>query len=224
MYCRSGIVLGRDSHGKPVSTFKTVTMCNHNDYYHDFLLRQCPANARRALDVGCGLGQLSKKLAGMVPAVDALDADASTLKFAIAENPAPNIRFIQEDFLTSNLSENSYDFVIAVASLHHMDIRVALSKMRSLASPGGVIAILGLYRESTFADYIYCAISLPWSLACRIRFGATSETHQVIILPPNHTLREIRATAEAILPGCLLRRQLLWRYSLYWCKERDETP
>ena len=48
---------------------------NHNIHYHDFILQLVPFGCRRALDVGCGHGQLVRKLALRCKEVVALDPD-----------------------------------------------------------------------------------------------------------------------------------------------------
>jgi SAM-dependent methyltransferase len=48
---------------------------SHNDHYRRWVLRQVPAGATRALDVGCGTGTLLRALARQVPVVEAVDPD-----------------------------------------------------------------------------------------------------------------------------------------------------
>ncbi len=43
------------------------------------------------------------------------------------------------DFLTTAFEPASFDVVTAVASLHHMDAAAALTRMRDLVRPGGVL-------------------------------------------------------------------------------------
>ena len=46
---------------------------NHNTHYHEQLLRAVPRPCRRALDIGCGVGQFARRLASVVEHVDAID-------------------------------------------------------------------------------------------------------------------------------------------------------
>ncbi len=50
---------------------------NHNDAYHQYLLRHVPPGCDRALDVGCGAGLLARRLAKRVRSVDAIDRAAT---------------------------------------------------------------------------------------------------------------------------------------------------
>jgi len=100
---------------------------NHNTHYHDRLLRAVPRPCRRALDVGCGVGQFARVLAGVANTVDALDADAAVIRDARARSTdAPNVRFVHADFMTWSADE-PYDFVSLVASLHHLPFAAALT-------------------------------------------------------------------------------------------------
>src|SRR5262245_25462421 len=90
---------------------------NHNTHYHDRMMRAVPQSCRRALDVGCGVGQFARRLASVVEHVDAIDADAAAIREARARSTdAANVRFVHADFMTWP-ADGPYDFVSLVASL-----------------------------------------------------------------------------------------------------------
>ena len=195
-------------------------MWNHNNHFHNYLLRQLPGKVNRALDVGCGLGFFAKKLARRSEFVEALDIDNTVLKEALDFNSAPNICYLQGDFLKSDLSEGSYDAIVSIASLHHMDLQTALAKMKVLLRSSGKLLILGLYREVTMLDYLYSFISvfpnliyLNWH-----RASIAPSTTTAPILPAQLSIRQIETVANDLIPGFKLRRHLFWRYSLLWQK------
>ncbi len=55
---------------------------NHNIHYHGLVLRAIPPGARRALDVGCGEGTLTRQAAHPHPHVTAIDADHASIALA----------------------------------------------------------------------------------------------------------------------------------------------
>ncbi len=55
---------------------------NHNICYHGIVLGAVPSPCRRALDVGCGRGELARKLAQRCDEVIAIDVDGECLAFA----------------------------------------------------------------------------------------------------------------------------------------------
>lgn len=195
-------------------------MWDHNTHYHRYLLNQIPSRANRSLDIGCGLGLFARKLAERSTLVDALDVDEVVLAEAAELNFAANIAYIKGDFLTADLPETAYDLIVAIASLHHMDMAAALQKIRLLLGPSGKLIILGLYREKTPVDYAYSAISIPLNFACK-QWHQTSKmrpTQGAPTRPAQLSLKQLQEIANTVIPGCRLRRHLFWRYSLIWQK------
>ncbi|KAM3090611.1 class I SAM-dependent methyltransferase [Phormidesmis sp. 146-35] len=195
-------------------------MWNHNAHYHRYLLRQIPTKVYRALDVGCGLGSFTRKLAERSEVVDALDSDNAILTEASNHYPASNITYRQADFLKFDLPEAAYDVIVSIAALHHMDIEAALKKMKFVLRPSGKLLILGLYQEVTLADYAYSAISVPLNLAY-LRWHQTSTAMLTPVAPTcsaQLSLKQINTIASAVVPGFRLQRHLFWRYSLIWQK------
>jgi 2-polyprenyl-3-methyl-5-hydroxy-6-metoxy-1,4-benzoquinol methylase len=143
-------------------------MWNHNSHFHKYLLRQFPSRIDRALDVGCGLGFFALKLAGRSEFVDALDLDTEILEEASRQHNASNISYQHADFLEADLPENSYDAIVSIATLHHMDLEAALNKITVLLRPSGKLLVLGLYREATVVDYMYSFVSIPLNLVYSI--------------------------------------------------------
>jgi SAM-dependent methyltransferase len=180
------------------------------------LLAALPRGARRALDVGCGEGTLTRELRRRVASVTGVDRDGATIELAIAAGgPAP-IDYICADFMTAALAPASFDFIVCVAALHHMDEEAALRRMASLLTPGGTLALLGIPHRRL-------PIELPRELAA----GAVHRAHAwrrgswesaAPIVAPRLTYPQLRRLFAATLPQARLRRHLLWRYSLVWTR------
>jgi hypothetical protein len=54
----------------------------------------------------------------------------------------------------------------------------------------------------------------------RARPGGTGDLPQAPVRPAAMTLGQVREQAAALLPGCAVRRLLLWRYLLVWRRPR----
>lgn len=189
---------------------------NHNIHYHDIVLGSIPADCCRALDVGCGQGLLARRLAERCGEVIALDIDQGVLHRAKEDcPPEKHIIFLLADVMTNPFSLGSFDFIAAVATLHHLPLRPALKLFRSLLRPGGRLAIIGLYRGRGLRDYPVTSIAFPasWILRCFHRGYADVGA---AVRPPAETLDDIRAACADVLPGAILQRRLLFRYSLIW--------
>jgi 2-polyprenyl-3-methyl-5-hydroxy-6-metoxy-1,4-benzoquinol methylase len=196
---------------------------NHNNHYHDLLLGAVPPGCRRALDVGCGLGTFARTLATCASHIDALDEDASVVRRARELSRSySSIRFAHADFMTWTADE-PYDVISMIAVLHHLPFGAAVSKATTLLRPGGVLMVLGLHRARSIVHMgARSLVGYPVSSFYRI----TRPTSRVgaPVRDPSMTLTEIRREASALLPGAMIRRHLLWRYSLTWVKPQLPAP
>jgi SAM-dependent methyltransferase len=189
---------------------------NRNIQYHDVVLSALPPSCGRVLDVGCGDGLLASKLAERCGEVVAIDVDAPTLARAGTAHRQPNLSFVEADVMSHPFDKGSFDCVASIAALHHLPLAPALERFNQLLRPGGVLASVGLYRLSTPADlaWAFAAMPVSWWLLL------TNNYKEVVapIRDPDETLAEIEERVVRILPGALLERRLLFRYSLVWQK------
>jgi hypothetical protein len=109
----------------------------------------------------------------------------------------------------------------------------AISRLREALAPGGVLAIIGCYREATPADYARDLGAVPLNMAANAIIRATarwygsSPARQVGTAPvmdAQMTLPEIKREALGLLPGAVIRRRLYWRYSLIYHRPPRLTP
>jgi SAM-dependent methyltransferase len=190
---------------------------NHNIHYYGLVLTAAPPGCRRALDVGCGQGLLARRLAQRCQEVIAIDMDHDVISRArVGDGLEERIKFVEGDVMTYPFSDKSFELITAVATLHHFPLRPALQRFRQLLIPGGVLAIIGLYRGETFSDRVLAAAAFPVSWMFRSFRGYADVGAPV--QDPTETLREIRSACDRFLPGASLRRHLLFRYSLIWRK------
>jgi len=111
-------------------------------------------NARfgRILDIGCGDGSMSLPLLTSKNHLVLVDMSSSMLSVARSRIPtelSDNVEIINEDFMTANLGSNSYDLVLCIGVLAHVDSPSALvDKIASLLAPGAI-----LIMESTDAAH-----------------------------------------------------------------------
>ncbi|WP_284328032.1 class I SAM-dependent methyltransferase [Demequina litorisediminis] len=102
---------------------------NYNIYYGEAVLAAIPEGARTAVDVGCGEGFMARRLAERGLAVTAIDEHADSIRRARAQGE-DSITYLEGDALTDALPAGPYDVVLAVASLHHMDLTEGLSRLK----------------------------------------------------------------------------------------------
>ncbi len=202
---------------------------DHNDHYHGLLLRKVPRNCGAALDVGCGTGRFARRLARLGVEVDAVDpseeviAEARALAGRGSENEGP--RFAHADITEAELPAGHYDFISCLASIHHVEFGT-VAALRDALAPGGVLVILGCYPERSPLDWAWSLAAVPVNAAVRPAFAARDKFRRPAaasadrprvpapVKQPSMPLSRIRVEAEALLPGCSIRRLLFWRYLL----------
>ena len=191
---------------------------NHNMHYHAAVLGWVPANAHAALDVGCGEGLLTRRLRRTVPQVVGIDIHEPSIARA-RDADHIGVEYVVGDFLTHPFEPESFDFIASVASLHHMDVGVALERMRQLLRPGGRLAVVGLARSRRTVDL---PVDLAGVIAHRwhTRTAPSVEDDAPKVWPPSLTYGQTRRVAMRALPGSTYRRRLLWRYTLTWTRPR----
>ena len=188
---------------------------NHNVHYQPVILDAVPPGCGPALDVGCGDGMLAGKLAERCAEVTGIDRDPRIIAVARAR-PHERVQFVEADFLAHPFPPDSFDFVCANTSLHHMDFAAALTAMARVLRPGGRLAVVGLAADKSVTDYLAAAAGVPahWFYRAVRPRGESG----ALIVDPDMSWRETRAAAARALPGVRYRRHLLWRYSLLWTK------
>lgn len=191
---------------------------NHNLAYHGVVLDELPAEVGAVLDVGCGEGTLARQLATRAVEVTGIDLHEPSIDLARSSTTAANVHYVVGDVLVHEPS-SSYDAVVSVATVHHLDLATALRRFDALTAPGGTVVVIGLARRAGPRDL---AIDAAGALTSRlIRVRRDQWVHpSPIVWPPPDTYAEVRSTAATCLPGSEAQRRLLFRYSLVWHKPR----
>lgn len=200
---------------------------DHNSHYHPYLLGRLPARSGDALDVGCGTGAFARLLAGRAERVLALDLSPEMVRRARQRcSGHPNVRFEVAGVMEVDLPPDRFDAVVSIAALHHVPLAEALGRLSRWLRPAGTLLILDLYERSGPIDGLLDLAALPCGSALRLarcrRLRQAEEARRVWAEHGVHDsymkIGEIRRTALGILPEAVVRRHLLWRYSLAWRK------
>lgn len=186
---------------------------NHNTAYHRWIFKCIGKDNRRILDVGCGEGLLVNRLLPRASLVIGIDPDPETIKRAEFRLPdKANALFETTDFLSYKAEPGSFDAIVFVASLHHMNADQAFRKSRELLAPNGVLCA----RPKTVLDW---AVEIGRTPLARIGAMLHHESSPgVITKHPESSPGEIKSLAKAILPGVYMRQALYYRYLLFWRK------
>lgn len=198
---------------------------DHNEHYHSFLLRHIPVHCRAALDIGCGTGAFSRRLAERSDRVVALDLSPQMIRLARERSRCySNIEFHVADATTWDFPLERFDCVASLATLHHLPIEEMLLKMKGALRPGGVLVVLDLYRATGLFDIFTSLVAISTNLVLRlVKNGRLRERREVREAWAEHgkndfysTRAQISRICERALPGARMRKHLLWRYSIVW--------
>ncbi|RPF34412.1 bifunctional 2-polyprenyl-6-hydroxyphenol methylase/3-demethylubiquinol 3-O-methyltransferase UbiG [Streptomyces sp. TLI_185] len=202
--------------------FNSAHPWDHNAHYHPWLLRQLPRRFGRALDVGCGTGDLVRLLAGRAEEVCGVDSDPAIVARAreLSGERYGHVTFAVAD-APDGLPPGSYDVITCVAVLHHLPLAGALTRFREQLAPGGTLLVVGLAREETCVDHLLSLASIPLNAATgwvknRGRTAPRPASMTAVTRPADATFAEIAREARRVLPGARLGRRLFWRYTLVW--------
>jgi ubiquinone/menaquinone biosynthesis C-methylase UbiE len=198
-----------------------------NNHYHDFLLKHVPQNCENALEIGCGTGAFARHLAKHCKRVIALDLSAEMIRVARSRsNQFDHLEFHLADAMTWDFPQSKFDFICSIATLHHLQQRELLVKMKDALKPQGVLVALDLVTSNSLVERMLDVFGLGVSGGLRLihngRLKPPAAVRKAWEQHGKHdsylTISEIRAVADEILPGSSVRRHLLWRYSLVYQK------
>jgi SAM-dependent methyltransferase len=168
------------------------------------LLRRCTIVTATAglspgaavLEVGCGTGQLTERLASSGFRLTAIDIGASMIAAARQRLAGAEVSFQVTSFEDLAAVDASFDLVISSAAFHWIDPEVAFSKSARLLRPGGWLALLG--TEEHYDDPLGEALDVLW-----VTHGDTGGAWERRPSDPG----AIAATGLFGTPACLTDRQ-----------------
>lgn len=106
-------------------------------------------NPKRILDFGCGAGWLSTILSSEGYQVVGIDVSSSLIKSATTSSAIS--QFIVGDCMNLPFKDNSFDFVIGIAILHHLNSARAIVECQRVAKKGATLLFMEPNSLNPFA-------------------------------------------------------------------------
>jgi ubiquinone/menaquinone biosynthesis C-methylase UbiE len=94
------------------------------------------------LEVGCGTGQLTRRLAGFGFSLTAIDIGPSMIATARRRLDGSAVSFDVASFEDFGAAEESFDLIVSGTAFHWIDPEVRFDKSARLLRPGGWLAVL----------------------------------------------------------------------------------
>ncbi len=122
--------------------YDAVLGADRNDRQSHHLQDRIPRDRRRILDVGCGTGRWSARIAELLPQAEVVGVDVGTdfISRAQVENASRRVSFAVEDFRALSFEDESFDCIYADNSLEHaFDVDATLAELWRVLEPGGTL-------------------------------------------------------------------------------------
>ena len=201
---------------------------NHNNHYHQFLIKQLPSNCHTLLDIGCGVGEFSRLLAKYADEVVAIDLSPKSIEIAEQRSTGlTNIYFQVADISQWQFPPVHFDAIISIATVHHLALEDLLPKLQTSLKPGGVLIILDLLKHHNIQDTLIDLIAVPlnwWFLATKNKYikpspEAAEAMREHLRTDEYLNFSQVKKIYTDSLKTPKIRRHLFWRYSVVWHKQ-----
>ena len=200
---------------------------NHNNHYHDFLLKQLPFYCESVLEIGCGTGEFSRLLAERSGRVVAIDLSPKMIEIAKDQSGhLTNINFQVADISKWKFPVEQFDAIASITTFHHLQLESLLPRLKAALKPGGKLVALDLVEHELVQDILSDVIAVPlhWIFNIVIN-GRIRPKREAIEAWREHgktdqylTLSQAQKIYTSLLMGAAVRRHLFWRYSVVWEK------
>jgi 2-polyprenyl-6-hydroxyphenyl methylase/3-demethylubiquinone-9 3-methyltransferase len=108
----------------------------------------------QALDVGCGGGFLSNRLAREGHSVTGIDLSEESLEVARRYDPTRSVRYQSADVYSLPMSDCSFDVVCAMDFLEHVDRpEASIHEMSRVLKPGGLL-FFHTFNRNPIANFV----------------------------------------------------------------------
>jgi SAM-dependent methyltransferase len=120
---------------------------------YDSLLSMLPQRPyRRALDIGCGLGSMTRKLAPFAEHILGTDVSGAAIgQAAKLSTEHSNIVYSQEDMLAETRQQSAFDLIVLADTLYYIDpltdtrLKTIVDNVAAKLTPGGLLLLVNHY-------------------------------------------------------------------------------
>jgi trans-aconitate methyltransferase len=193
-----------------------------------WVVRNLPAARGAALDIGCGVGDVSRLIAPRFTHTDAIDLSAGMIAEAQSRTPPGTaLTFMEADMFEWLAARPAhYDCIVSVATLHHVDFSLALIAMARSLTAGGRLLVIDLVDRSAprylFMNAIAATVGATRELVALLRRRSSLRLRRAYRQHAARerylTLSEVRQVSNVLLPTSMVSSTLFWRYRLIWEK------
>lgn len=96
-----------------------------------------PQKNYKILEIGCGDGEFTRRIAHLGGQITATDITPEVLKRGRKENKFKNVKYVLANAEKLKFSQNTFDIVCGVSILHHIDTEKSIKEMYRVLKKGG---------------------------------------------------------------------------------------
>lgn len=117
---------------------------NGQQKYTDMLMATIPENVKSILDVGCGIGDVSRALAKLGYNVTAISPDSNHGKYF--ENHIPRLTFLRTKFEDLDIDDR-FDLILMSESQNYFPTEIGFRRCVSYLLPEGYLLVAGMFKK-----------------------------------------------------------------------------
>ena len=122
---------------------------NAQQKYTDILIEAIPENVKSILDVGCGIGDVSRALSKLEYDVTAISPDSNHAKYF--ENHSSKLSFFQTKFEDLKV-DRQFDLVLMSESQNYFPTEIGFRQCTALLLPEGYLLVSGMFKKDSDSE------------------------------------------------------------------------
>ena len=118
--------------------------------YTDVLIEAIPKEVKSILDVGCGIGDVSRALSKLEYDVTAISPDSNHAQYF--ENHLSKLTFLQTKFEDLHIDDR-FDLILMSESQNYFPTEIGFRQCNTLLSPEGYLLVSGMFRKDSDSEF-----------------------------------------------------------------------
>ena len=118
--------------------------------YTDILIDAIPENVKSILDVGCGIGDVSRALSKLEYNVTAISPDSNHAKYF--ENHLSKLTFLQTKFEDLKV-DGKFDLILMSESQNYFPTEIGFRQCTTLLLSKGYLLVSGMFRKNSGSEF-----------------------------------------------------------------------
>ena len=123
---------------------------NAQQKYTDILIEAIPKNVKSILDVGCGIGDVSRALSKLDYDVTAISPDSNHVKYF--ENHFSRLTFLQTKFEDLKI-DRQFDLILMSESQNYFPTEIGFRQCATLLLPKGYLLVSGMFKKNSRSEF-----------------------------------------------------------------------